>query len=492
MRMATSSGASTRSSPLLILTVLGSRGPALESRAVSRRERRTVAQLAHHAATQRDAPGFDPTPGPRALIGGTEPASGDTDGFPDTDLEDAMIVACEGQQIARDGVRYLVDGIIPDYGTVGFSVAFAKVGKTTFSQGLAAAVAMGRPFLDRATTRAKVLVLAAEDPAEYTAWLARHLDVEAGWMTFRRKSLILDPHGLARARTTIARGGYGFVLIASWQAVVRGLIRDENDNAGAVRVVEDVKAAARLTGVPWLIDAHSGKGEDQHDDADPSRAMRGASSAAGAADYTLSLRYANGAFGAQRRLRRPAAPEREGALRGVRARPHGVRRPDEHLHPYLASQGRDAREHVEPDLRSRYPHDHASDGRRHRSGDRARRQARQGHENRPPAGRRDPYRPSRGAARRSRPPRQEDLNLLPVPGADAMTGHDWTGIGQTRSGAISPVSRLDRLDTLDTGVYRDCLSSPYVQSPRPSCGVCYWTPGRYWTRMVLVQQVRRN
>ena len=261
-----------------------------------------IAQLAHHAATQRDAPGFDPTPGPRALIGGTEPASGDTDGFPDTDLEDAMIVACEGQQIARDGVRYLVDGIIPDYGTVGFSVAFAKVGKTTFSQGLAAAVAMGRPFLDRATTRAKVLVLAAEDPAEYTAWLARHLDVEAGWMTFRRKSLILDPHGLARARTTIARGGYGFVLIASWQAVVRGLIRDENDNAGAVRVVEDVKAAARLTGVPWLIDAHSGKGEDQHDDADPSRAMRGASSAAGAADYTLSLRYANGAFGAQRRL----------------------------------------------------------------------------------------------------------------------------------------------------------------------------------------------
>ena len=43
---------------------------------------------------------------------------------------------------------------------------------------------------------------------------------------------------------------------------MRGLIRDENDNAGAVRVVEDVKAAARASGVPWLIDAHSGKGED--------------------------------------------------------------------------------------------------------------------------------------------------------------------------------------------------------------------------------------
>jgi hypothetical protein len=79
-------------------------------------------------------------------------------------------------------------------------------------------------------------------------------------------------------------------------------VKDENDNAGAVCVVEGVKIAARATGVPWLIDAHAGKGEDQADDADPSRAMRGASAAAGAADFTLSLRYANGAFGTQRKL----------------------------------------------------------------------------------------------------------------------------------------------------------------------------------------------
>jgi hypothetical protein len=67
--------------------------------------------------------------------------------------------------------------------------------------------------------------------------------------------------------------------------------------------MEAVKVlGARHTDIPWLIDAHSGKGEDQSDDADPSRAMRGASAAAGSADYTLSLRYANGTFGTQRRL----------------------------------------------------------------------------------------------------------------------------------------------------------------------------------------------
>jgi hypothetical protein len=91
-------------------------------------------------------------------------------------------------------------------------------------------------------------------------------------------------------------------LIASWQAVVRGLLRDENDNARAVQVVEHVKSVTRLTGVPWLIDAHSGKGEDQSDHADPSRALRGASGAAAAADYTLSLRYASSPFTTQRRL----------------------------------------------------------------------------------------------------------------------------------------------------------------------------------------------
>ncbi len=223
-------------------------------------------------------------------------------GFPDAELEDATTVAREGQQIARDGVPYVVADMVPNLGTVGFNVAFSKVGKTTFGQALGGAVAGGRPFLGKATTRARVLVLAVEDPPAYTAWLARHLDVEPGWMTFRRRPLVLTTDALTCVCATVRQGGYGLVLIASWQAAVRGLIRDENDNAGMVRVVEEVKAAARRTGVPWLIDAHSGKGEDQHDDADPSRAMRGASAAAAAADYTLSLRYANGAFGTQRRL----------------------------------------------------------------------------------------------------------------------------------------------------------------------------------------------
>jgi AAA domain len=231
------------------------------------------------------------------------PANPDTpSGLDPAFLADAVDVIREGRRIADEGIRYTVDGLVPAYGTLGMLVAYTKVGKTTLGHTLAASVAMGRPFLDRDTTRARVLAIAAEDPPEYTAYLARTLDVEPTRLTFYRAPVRLTVDGLNAIRQTVTAGGYGLVLIASWQAVIRGLVRDENDNAGAVNIVETVKAATRTTGIPWLIDAHSGKGEDQDDDADPSRAMRGASGAAGAADYTLSLRYANGAFGTQRRL----------------------------------------------------------------------------------------------------------------------------------------------------------------------------------------------
>jgi hypothetical protein len=223
-------------------------------------------------------------------------------GISEAELEDAVDVAQEGRKIAADGIRYVLDDIIPDYGVLGFLVAFAKVGKTTFGQDLAAHVAMGREFLGRRTSQRPVLVLAAEDPPEYTAYLARHLDVAPGWLKFHRRSHILNEDGVEQICETVRRDRFGLVLIASWQAVVCGLVRDENDNAASVQIVERVKAATRLTGVPWLIDAHSGKNEDQADGADPSKAMRGASAMAGAADYTLSLRYAKGAFATQRRL----------------------------------------------------------------------------------------------------------------------------------------------------------------------------------------------
>jgi hypothetical protein len=222
--------------------------------------------------------------------------------FDSTLWEDATVVIAEGQRIAEHGIPWIVQDMIPAYGMVGMHVAATKVGKTTLAQGLAAHVAMGVPFLGRQTKRCKVAILAAEDPPQYTAYLARHLKVDPTWLYFYRQPLILHPQSLEALEASLMTEHIGLVLIASWQAVVRGLVREENDNAAGVRLMEQVKATARQADIAWLIDAHAGKAEDQSDEADPTKALRGASGTAGAADYLLSLRYANGPFGAKRRL----------------------------------------------------------------------------------------------------------------------------------------------------------------------------------------------
>ena len=299
-------------------------------------ETHTVAELRAVAAV---APRWTPTPEAEAArpAVGLDPAL----------LDDVTVVVREGQQIARDGVPYVLEGLIPALGMVGVHVAYAKVGKTTFGQQLAGAVACGTPFLDRATRQARVLIVAAEDPPEYTAYLARHLTaVPTGRLTFYRHPIQLNATGLANLVATVQTGGYGLVLIASWQAVVATLIRDENDNAGSVQVMEEVKAATRTTGIPWLIDAHSGKGR--------TNAMR---------------RTRHGHYGGvgRRRLRRlhpiaavcrrtvrdEAALERQRAVRLGRADSHGVRPGHRHLQRAGGHQHRHDRVHLAADRRVR-------------------------------------------------------------------------------------------------------------------------------------------
>jgi len=217
-------------------------------------------------------------------------------------LADSTVVAAEGIKAHTEGIPWTVEGLIPAGGMLGMMIARAKVGKTSLGLALAQAVGTGAPFLGQATTACKVLVVAAEDPPLWIAILARHMTAPFGQVTFYRAPIQLTAEGCARIAGTAKAGGYGLVLIASWQAVITSLVENENDNAGAARVVETVKAVVRKGLIPWMIDAHAGKGEDQSDDADPTLALRGASAAAGAADYLLSLRYAGKPFEPTRRL----------------------------------------------------------------------------------------------------------------------------------------------------------------------------------------------
>jgi putative DNA primase/helicase len=54
----------------------------------------------------------------------TDPAS--SEGFPIDELEDATVVAQRGREIDAAGIPYLLDGIVPNLGMLGFVVAYAK------------------------------------------------------------------------------------------------------------------------------------------------------------------------------------------------------------------------------------------------------------------------------------------------------------------------------------------------------------------------------
>ena len=93
-------------------------------------ETHAITELRTRAAA---APLWMPTPGaqPSSRPAGLDPAL----------LDDVTVVVAEGQRIAREGVPYVVEGLIPALGMVGAHVAYAKVGKTTFGQQLGGAVA---------------------------------------------------------------------------------------------------------------------------------------------------------------------------------------------------------------------------------------------------------------------------------------------------------------------------------------------------------------
>jgi len=208
----------------------------------------------------------------------------------------------EGRAILEAGVPYVVDGMIPAYGMVGFLVAGSKVGKTTTGLRLLSSISRGEEFLGLQVQRRKVLMLALEDPREYLAVLVAGAFKGGEDAHFYPRSLVLDEATLAALSAYVTAGGFELVYVATFLNAVRGLVKDENDNAGMVQVVNSIKQFARGIKVPTLIEAHAGKGEDLSDEADPVKALRGASAAAAEADYLLSLKRKGGGFSTLRTL----------------------------------------------------------------------------------------------------------------------------------------------------------------------------------------------
>jgi hypothetical protein len=210
-----------------------------------------------------------------------------------------------GRRLMAEGVPYLIHGLVPDLGMVGFLVAYAKSGKSTLGMTMTKAITdKGTDtFMDRSVQKRRGLYVALEDPEDYTAWLmARAFDGTEDCLIYPRP-LLLNDLTLGELEHFIVEKEVGFVYVASFLASIRGRVKDENDNASMSAAVASLKLFARRIGKPLLMEAHAGKGENMNADADPVKALRGASAAGAEADYLLSLkREGKGGFTTRRTL----------------------------------------------------------------------------------------------------------------------------------------------------------------------------------------------
>lgn len=194
-----------------------------------------------------------------------------------------------GEKILAEGISYVVERLIPNYGFVGFLVGLTKIGKSTFGMTLVRHILTGTDFLGMKTKKTKVLYLAIEDPEEYLCVLVAQSmgasEENGGTALMYPRPLVFNKETLEAIAKYIEAEGVGLVYIATFLAGVRDLVKDENDNVGMSKVVGNLKALARRVKIPVLIESHTGKAES----ADPAKALRGASGASGEADFLLLL-----------------------------------------------------------------------------------------------------------------------------------------------------------------------------------------------------------
>lgn len=202
----------------------------------------------------------------------------------------ALIVHSAEQE--RDAVdaaptRWRVEGLLAD-GAITENAAKVKLGKTTLTLQMVAAVVSGTPFLDLATAPAKVLFLTEERPATFRAALKR-ANIGAGVeVVYRYETFGMTwPEVMAQVVTHCLIHGVSVLVIdtlSSWA----GFTDDNENSAGAgMEAIRPLEQAA-AGGLAIWYNRHDRKGGGEIGESG-----RGTSALAGAADILLQLKRAD-------------------------------------------------------------------------------------------------------------------------------------------------------------------------------------------------------
>jgi hypothetical protein len=173
-----------------------------------------------------------------------------------------------------------------------------KVGKSTFVYPLAIAVSRGEPFLDRATQKGGVLIIAIEEHPDDVDRRLRKLGMRATDRIYVHSGQKIDnrQEEIAKVAEFVRQNEIVLVLIDSiayfWD------VKNENDNAEVTRALEPLLDLARHTKAAVCFTHHESKsgGRDAFGrSTGDGRTIRGASAILGMLDQALMLQpYGSG------------------------------------------------------------------------------------------------------------------------------------------------------------------------------------------------------
>ncbi len=188
------------------------------------------------------------------------------------------------------------DALFADYvffGAITLLVAKVKAGKTTLLLMLIAAVLHGRPFLDRRTSKATVLLYSEEGKQSLLAALRRAgLEDEPDLHIFfkqdtRGRSFDEVMTAIINHGRKVAGDGQVFLIVDTIASAGRPVDDQENSTSWAQAVIEAVRRATEL-GWAALLTQHMRKSAGDIEDS-----ARGSSALAGAVDVVVTLTKAN-------------------------------------------------------------------------------------------------------------------------------------------------------------------------------------------------------
>ena len=176
--------------------------------------------------------------------------------------------------------QWLWEGILPQ-GGLSINVAKPKVGKSTISLNLAAAVVKGNIFLGRATIQVPVVYLALEEKGAELQKRLIGLGIEDAPLYLHIG--MAPENGLKQIDALVESTGAGLLIIDTMQKLVR--IHDLNDYAQVTNALEPLLGVARERNCHIMLTHHAGKAERKDGDE-----ILGSTAILGAVDTAIILK----------------------------------------------------------------------------------------------------------------------------------------------------------------------------------------------------------